>query len=337
MSYWFEDKKASESVILSSRVRLARNINGFPFPGSISNSKRKELKAIIKNAIENSDIPVAKSLRYIENADIPIEQRLAMADRHTISPAFATKDDGAILISEDENISIMICEEDHLRIQVIKPGKALQTAFEIANLLDDMLCNELDIAYDEQFGFLTQCPTNVGTGLRASYMMLMPGLSDKQAMEVLKSELKQHSLTLRGTYGEGSETKGGIFQISNIRSIGVNEQDIITELKTVGESLINLEKITTKKLDSIQQQDIVFRNLAVLKGARLLSFDELVKRLTSIKIGVECGYIPTPAITEMIIKSMPNMLMAKYGELSPVERDTKRAEYIRDCLKEYTL
>ena len=165
MGSWY---KENSGIVVSSRIRLARNLNNLPFPSKMNNEQLEELKTKVKSAICESNTPFANSLKYIDMSVIPQNEIMAMVERHVISPEFANKNKGAIILSDDESISVMIGEEDHIRIQVILAGLKLEKAYDIAERIDSLLFAKLNFAFDNDFGFLTECPTNLGTGLRAS-------------------------------------------------------------------------------------------------------------------------------------------------------------------------
>ena len=175
MSCWYTQNVPENDVVISTRVRLARNLSGVPFPSRMTSAQRTEVNERIKRAISESNTPFARSLKYIAMKDVPEIERYSMVERHIISREFASNcEDGAIILSEDETISVMIGEEDHIRIQVILGGLQLEKAYDIAESIDSLLCGTLDLAFDERLGFLTECPTNLGTGLRASVMLHLP-------------------------------------------------------------------------------------------------------------------------------------------------------------------
>ena len=165
---WYNKSAVCDDIAVSTRIRLARNLNGIPFPSRLSEEGIKKVNSCVKKAIEDSNTPFSKSLKYIEMRNIPENERYSMVERHILSPEFVSDcEDKAIIISEDESVCIMLCEEDHIRIQVTNPGLNLEEAYNIADSIDSLLCSSLDIAFDKDLGFLTECPTNLGTGLRA--------------------------------------------------------------------------------------------------------------------------------------------------------------------------
>ena len=206
MSSWYTTHAPEDDIAVSTRIRLARNLSGLPFPARMTPEQRKELNLKVKNAVLQSNTPFAKSLKYIDMADVPQTEIAAMVERHIISPEFAEENaDRAIIISADESISIMIGEEDHVRIQVILGGLQLEKAYDTAEQLDSLLYNELHFAFDRSLGFLTECPTNLGTGLRASVMLHLPVTESNGEISSIAETVGKIGFTVRGMYGEGED------------------------------------------------------------------------------------------------------------------------------------
>ncbi len=333
MSYWYDVSAPEDDIVVSTRIRLARNINGIPFPHKMTAEQFERVNLLVKNAVLKNNLPITSTLRYFDMDDIPEIERLAMVERHIISQNFALNyQNRAIIISDDESICVMLGEEDHIRIQVLLAGLQLHKAYEIANLLDDILCSELDIAFDEHFGFLTECPTNLGTGLRASVMLHLPVIKDNH-QEELFNYAKDIGYTVRGIYGEGSKPEAALYQFSNQVTLGINEKDTVNNLKEIAISLIKKEKDYRKNLDSLKTEDICMRSLGVLKSARLLSTDEMMSKLSHIMLAKSMHFISCDSSPiKLMIEGKPNMIMRRFGELSPNERDFYRAKMIREQL-----
>ena len=239
MNKWYQTKSNNDSV-LSTRIRFARNLESFPFPCRLDEQGREAVCHAVRDAL--ADVSGLK-LYYIEMNQLSPRQAVALAERHLISPEFATPRKGrALLLSEDESVSIMLCEEDHVRIQVIRGGLDLEGAFELANKIDDLLDSKLNFAFDERIGYLTQCPTNLGTGMRASVMMHLPALSKCGQMPRLASTVSKLGLTIRGTFGEGTGAKGDLYQLSNQVSLGISEQSALDNLKAIAMQIAELKK-----------------------------------------------------------------------------------------------
>lgn len=335
MSSWYTTHAPEDDIAVSTRIRLARNLSGLPFPARMSSEQRKELNLKVKNAVLQSNTPFAKSLKYIDMADIPQTEIAAMVERHIISPEFAEENaDRAIIISADESISIMIGEEDHVRIQVILGGLQLEKAYDTAEQLDSLLYNELHFAFDRNLGFLTECPTNLGTGLRASVMLHLPVTESNGEISSIAETVGKIGFTVRGMYGEGSKASASMYQVSNQITLGISEKNAIDNLKIITAQLIDKERKARNGLNKIKLEDMCFRALGTLQNSRILSSKEMMDLLSRIKLGISMGIIKTDVLPiKLFIEGQPNMLMKKYGQLEPEERDIYRAAFIRDALK----
>jgi len=335
MSSWYTTHAPEDDIAVSTRIRLARNLSGLPFPARMTPEQRRELNLKVKNAVLQSNTPFAKSLKYIDMADVPQTEIAAMVERHIISPEFAEENaDRAIIISADESISIMIGEEDHVRIQVILGGLQLEKAYDTAEQLDSLLYNELHFAFDRSLGFLTECPTNLGTGLRASVMLHLPVTESNGEISSIAETVGKIGFTVRGMYGEGTKASASMYQVSNQITLGISEKNAIDNLKIITAQLIDKERNARNSLNKIKLEDMCFRALGTLQNSRILSSKEMMDLLSRIKLGISMGIIKTdvPPI-KLFIEGQPNMLMKKYGQLEPEERDIYRAAFIRDALK----
>lgn len=335
MSSWYTTHAPEDDIAVSTRIRLARNLSGLPFPARMTPEQRRELNLKVKNAVLQSNTPFAKSLKYIDMADVPQTEIAAMVERHIISPEFAEENaDRAIIISADESISIMIGEEDHVRIQVILGGLQLEKAYDTAEQLDSLLYNELHFAFDRSLGFLTECPTNLGTGLRASVMLHLPVTESNGEISSIAETVGKIGFTVRGMYGEGTKASASMYQVSNQITLGISEKNAIDNLKIITAQLIDKERKARNSLNKIKLEDMCFRALGTLQNCRVLSSKEMMDLLSRIKLGISMGIIKTdvPPI-KLFIEGQPNMLMKKYGQLEPEERDIYRAAFIRDALK----
>ena len=335
MSCWYTQNAPENDVVISTRVRLARNLSGVPFPSRMTSTQRTEVNERIKRAISESNTPFARSLKYIAMKDVPEIERYSMVERHIISREFASNcEDGAIILSEDETISVMIGEEDHIRIQVILGGLQLEKAYDIAESIDALLCGTLDLAFDERLGFLTECPTNLGTGLRASVMLHLPVTESTGEISALADSINKIGFTVRGMYGEGSKAVASIYQISNQITLGISEKNAIDNLKIITTQLIDKERSLRGQIEPINAEDLSMRAMGILQNARILSSEEMMKRLGEIKLGIGLGIIEDILPIKLLIEGQPYMLMRTYGEMSPQERDIRRAEMVRNSLKE---
>ena len=334
MSRWYNDLSAQNDIAVSCRIRLARNIENLPFPSKMTDDDRKALNEQVKSAVLNSNTPFAKNLKYINMSDIPEIQRYAMVERHIISPEFAAKtEDTAIILSEDESISIMIGEEDHIRIQVLKSGMNLKDAYDLAESVDSLLSAQLNFAFDSALGFLTECPTNLGTGLRASVMLHLPALENNGEISGLIDSISKIGFTVRGMYGEGSKSLASLYQVSNQITLGISEKNALENLKIITTQLIEKELKARETFNKIKLEDICWRAVGTLKSARILTSEEMINLISRVKLGKSMGIIDLDCSPiKILIEAQPYMLMQKYGVMEPFDRDICRANMIRGDL-----
>ena len=336
MSNWFNNTENSSDIILTSRIRLARNIDNMPFPSRMTPEMKIELNKKVKDAILSSNTPFAKNLKFIDMNNVPDTEVYAMVERHIISPEFAQKRvDKAIIISDDESICVMIGEEDHIRIQVLKSGFSLEEAYDIAERLDKLLCDTLHFAFNENLGFLTECPTNLGTGLLASVMLHLPALEANGEISYISDYVSKLGFTVRGIYGEGSGSKAGLYQLSNQITLGISEKDAINNLSGITKQIIEKENNARELFRNIKSEDSIYRALGILENARLISTEEMMNCISLIKLGISLGIlnIDSSLPNKIFIECQPNMLMSKYGIMDAEDRDKQRADYIRQLLE----
>ncbi len=334
MSNWYSVDPLND-IAVSTRVRLARNLKDTPFPSRLTDEEKIRVSEKIKAAILESDTPFAKSLKFISMSDVPENEVYAMVERHIISPEFANKKEGrAIIISEDESICVMIGEEDHIRIQVILPGLSLDKAYDIAGSIDDLLASKCGFAYDNQLGYLTECPTNLGTGLRASVMLHLPLMESVGAVGEISETIGKIGFTVRGMYGEGSKSKASLYQISNQITLGITEKNAIDNLSVITKQIIEREREERQKVDRIKLEDIVWRAYGTLKNQRILSSDEMMKLVSRLKIGISMEILPFEQSLpiKILIETSPHMLCRKEPDKTPMERDILRAKTIRNMI-----
>lgn len=340
LSSWMNCEGPETDIVLSSRIRLARNFNDYTFPTLFSHDVAKEVIELVKKRIEKEVNSEIGKLEMLEMSQLQPLEKQVLVEKHLISPQLIDESrQGACLLSENEVISIMINEEDHLRIQCLMPGLQLKEALQLANVLDDWMEEEIDYAYDEERGYLTSCPTNVGTGLRASVMMHLPGLVLTQQLNQLIPAINQLGLVVRGMYGEGSQALGNIFQISNQITLGKSENDIVEDLTGVVQQIIAQERAARESLvksSHIQLEDRIFRSYGVLSNARIIETKEASTCISDVRLGIDLGFIENISksiLNELMILTQPGFLQ-KYagGPLRPFERDVRRAALIRERL-----
>ncbi|WP_121610337.1 protein arginine kinase [Mesobacillus foraminis] len=338
VSSWMSEDGPDSDIVLSSRIRLARNLSEINFPTLATNEESGKVIETIEERISKGPAPGFGKMELLKMDDIKPLQKRVLVEKHLISPHLAENSPhGAFLLSENEEISIMINEEDHIRIQCLFPGLQLSEALEAANLIDDWLEENINYAFNEHYGYLTSCPTNAGTGLRASVMMHLPGLVLTRQMNRILPAINQLGLVVRGIYGEGSEALGNIFQISNQITLGKSEEDIVEDLNSVVSQLIAQERSARgalQKTSNIQLEDRVFRSYGTLAHSRIIETKEAANCLSDVRLGIDMGYIkdiPRNILNELMILTQPGFLQQYAGgPLSPDERDIRRAALIRE-------
>ena len=331
---WYKNKGNEGDIVLSTRVRLARNLTEYPFPARLDESQKKDIANLVNNILSEDK---TYDLDFIDMSDLSSAETVSLAEKHLISPEFACDTLGrSLLLSKDEDISIMICEEDHIRIQTVYPGLSLSEAFETALKIDEILENKISYAFNENLGYLTQCPTNIGTALRASVMLHLPALSKKGAMQRLSTTVAKLGLTLRGSYGEGSEISGDIYQLSNQVTLGISEEAAITNLNSIAMQIIAQEKQTRALLIKDEDYlDRIYRAYGILKSAYKLTSKELMNLISYVRVGVSEGIldIPTEKLRSLTVLLQPATLNASSGKiLTQTERDILRSQKVRDEL-----
>ena len=333
---WTKASGEADDVAISSRIRLARNLKGIPFPNKANDQQLTKVVETIENAVSRqSDLMIP-----IKIENLSANQRLIMVEKHLCSPQFIEKPHYRMLvINKEQTISLMVNEEDHLRIQTISPGFNLESALNQANHVDDFLEETLDYSFDETCGFLTSCPTNVGTGIRASVMLHLPGLAMVDQIKQVLSALTQLGINIRGLYGEGTESLGNIYQISNQVTLGHSEEELTNNLTSVCRQVIEQERSVRKALmkDSrLQLEDRLCRSYGLLTQARLMNTQEALKLLSDVKLGIDLGIIPEAArvnVKELLFLIRTSILQHIYGkEMNQFERDYHRAMTIREKL-----
>ena len=337
---WLKGTGANANVVISSRVRLARNLADVPFPHRATPEQRKKVIETVYGAVDKCEL--LKNSITLNLEELASVDRHFLMERHLVSMEFVeSKGSGAVVISEKEVISIMINEEDHLRMQAMQSGLQLMDAWRLVDKVDTTLGKHIKFAYSQEWGYLTACPTNTGTGMRASLMMHLPCLViSKQIAKVLQAITKL-GLVTRGLYGEGTEPSGDFFQISNQITLGSSEEDMIEDIERVGKQVVAHEENARKLLytkNRKQLENRVFRSYGILMNARIVSSAETLGLLSSLKLGIDLGLIKDvkpQVVSELLMNTRPAHLQKMEGaELSSEERDIKRGELIRDKLRE---
>ncbi len=336
---WLRGSGPMSDVVISSRIRLARNLSGFPFLSRASRHQKQTLEQRLRDVILASNI--APQLLYVDLEQAPELDRTLLVERHLISKPHASAEGArGVAISADETASIMINEEDHLRIQVLRSGLQLEETWEQINAIDDAVEAKLDYAFHPRFGYLTACPTNVGTGIRVSVMLHLPALKLTGEIEKVFRAAKDLKLAVRGLYGEGTEATGDFYQISNQTTLGKTEDDIIGDFRLhVIPRIIDYEMHARKVLvqdRSMALDDKICRALGLLRSARLLASEETMFLLSHLRMGVNMGRVKDVdlrTINELFLLTQPAHLQKLQGRrIDGDVRRAARAEYVRQRL-----
>ncbi len=333
---WYNTSDKSNDVVLSSRVRLARNLEGYPFDSRLSNEKATEIINKVGELLETS------GFEKIDFSAITPTEAGALYEKHYVSREFASKKTPhALMLNEPCGLAVMLCEEDHVRIQCILGGLALDEAFKNACAVDDRIDSELPIAYSESLGYLTHCPTNLGTAMRASVMMFLPALTMAGKIQPLSSRLSKIGLTMRGFYGEGTDARGCLYQISNQITLGITEEEALKKLsdavKQITESEHELRGLITPEKNP-QIVDRICRAEGILRHAYMLSSDEFLSCYADVRLGVALGIVNSinhPSLDSLLFEVMPCSLALSEGKdtLDESERDLLRATRVKEALQ----
>lgn len=337
-SEWLKGTGPNSDIVISSRIRLARNLDKFPFPHWAAQKQSEEVLSAISAAI--SKIDYLKKTTLFKMAELDSVDKQFLVERHLMSLEQAQKSDSkALAIDDEEIISIMINEEDHMRIQVMQSGFNLFEAWSIINKIDDCFAKEVNYAYLDNWGYLTACPTNTGTGMRGSVMLHLPALVMTRNIERVLAAIAKLSFTTRGLYGEGTQASGNFFQISNQVSLGLSEDEIMDNLNGLIKQIIEQENQAREALLSRNKallEDRINRSQGILKSARIISSQETVELLSMVRLGCDLGMIKDidrRTINELFITTQPAHLQKlENKKISAEERDLKRAELIRKKL-----
>lgn len=334
---WYNTTGKCADTVLSSRVRLARNVKGYPFAGRLDAAGANEIIEKVGAPLENS------GFRKINFADLSPVMATSYVERHYVSPAFAGEESPhALFLQEQSGIAVMVGEEDHLRIQCILPGLSLDEAYRNASQTEKRLDEEVDFAYSEDLGYLTHCPTNLGTGMRASVMMFLPALTQGGYMDSLSVQLSKIGLTVRGLYGEGSGFAGNMYQISNQVTLGVTEEETLKKLTEAIHQISESEQkarkaITGDALDRLT--DRVLRSEGTLRYAYLLSSAEFIRLFADVRFGIALGVIKDITYEQLgtlLVEVMPATLTLSAENAPKTEsaRDRLRAVRVQATLNE---
>lgn len=331
--------EAPGAVVLSTRIRLARNLNDYPFPSWAKESQRSDILSRCEAAVV--ELPKMKGGTHLDVADLSDLEKQILVERHLISRELGGGGRGSgVLVSQDQSCSIMVNEEDHLRIQVVRSGFHFKSIWKLISEVDSGIEDSLNFAFNEDLGYLTACPTNVGTGMRASVMMHLPGLVISNQMEKVIRAVNQLGIAVRGLFGEGSDASGSIFQISNQQTLGESEETIIRRLGNVLNTVIEQEENARLKLlegDSVKLFDKIGRAYGTLRNGHLLSSAEAMNYLSLMRLAIDLNILPESVrmvVDRLFIESQPGHIQyAANRSIDSSKRDIARADLLRDKMR----
>lgn len=336
---WLRNTGPECDIVISSRLRLARNLADFPFCNRASELEKREIENLLRGMLEKLDLE--EPLQYFDISKMSQLDRQFLVERQLISREHADgKGARGAAIAPREDVSLMLIEEDHLRIQVMRSGYSIRDCWEVVDKVDDMIESKVQYAFSEEFGYLTACPTNVGTGIRASVMLHLPALAMTKQIEKVFRALQKIQLAVRGLYGEGSQASGDFYQISNNITLGKTESEIISNIEVVVPQIVQYERTARRELVKENKQtlhDRVSRAYGILRTAQTISSEETMHLLSSVRMGVNLNLIEDVeinTINDLFIHTQPAHLQKLEGQpLETEERNVARASYLRRRLR----
>ena len=340
MTAWYVEHGPEGDVVVSSRIRLARNVKETPFPVHMSREQGEQIIEKAKQVLLGSGNGASHVFDYFSMNELNAVDKQVLVEKHLISPEMLQDvHSRGVLLSKDECVSVMLNEEDHLRIQCIFSGMKLDEAWDLANKIDNLIEQKVEYAYSENYGYLTCCPTNAGTGLRASVMIHLPALTITGHINSLLNAVGKLGIAVRGLYGEGTEARGHFFQISNQVTMGMSEEDTLENLKGIVRQIIEQERLARRKLfheNRERLEDRLYRSYGIFSNARIMSSQEFMKLLSDVRLGINLEIIKGISLkkmNELMIATQPANIIKRFdGNLSAEQRDMKRAEMIRNTM-----
>lgn len=334
MAKWYKDSGFQDDIVLSTRIRLARNLKGIPFPNSMTEGEGEKVIEAVTGALSKLNY----KFNLIRLSKISVNEQQKLLEEHLISPQMLKNTESkAVLISEDGFISILINEEDHIRMQCICAGAESEKAYDLISKIDDFLGKNVEYAFHNKYGHLTACPTNVGTGMRLSFMLHLPALCMTRLADNMFATVGKLGVTVRGMYGEGTKSSGNIFQISNQVTLGKTETELAQNITNVVNEIIAKERELRRRIiqeKGITTEDKIMRSYGIMRYAKKISTEELAGIISNVRLGVSLGIIQdikVKNLNEIMVTTRPAHIMEK-GAATGFERDVRRAEMIKDIL-----
>ena len=335
MTKWYMLAGAENDVAVSSKVSLARNLRDYAFTIRLSAEEKEQVAAVVETAVREH---LPNKFITTKMGDLSRYAAISLAERELVSPEFVSLSEGrTFLMTPDESLSLMICEEDHVKIQSILPGLELMKAYELSDRMDTILDEALGFSFDPKLGYLTQCPTNIGTAMRASVVLQLPALHLLNRVRHVSTMVSRLGLVLTGAYGEGDDPAGSLYLLTNQMTLGISEEAALQNLQSLALSLIEQERDARKELmENLPFQDMLWRSYGTLRTARVISFREFMEALSVVKVGIAADTfdLPMNTVNELIFSMQPATLNTESGmALDRQERDALRAERVREVFQ----
>lgn len=332
MTKWYMLSGKENDVAVSSKVSLARNLRNHVFTARLSVEEKEHIAREVTEAVSRQ---LPDKMITTHMGELTPYAAISLAERNLVSPEFVSVREGrTFLMTPDESLSIMICEEDHVKIQALLPGLELNRSFELADRMDTLLDEALGFSFDGKLGYLTQCPTNIGTAMRGSVILQLPAMRILGRVRHLSTTVSRLGLVLTGAYGEGDSPTGSLYLLTNQVTLGISEEAALQNLDSLALSIIEQEREARQELmENLQFQDMLWRSYGTLKSARVMSFQEFMEALSVVKIGIAAGEfdVPMNTVNELIFSMQPATLNTEAGRpLERQERDAFRAERVRE-------
>lgn len=337
MLRWFEEMGENNDIVLSSRVRLARNIDEYKFSHTITEEESRQLLREVHTTLDKEKNLM--KFKYYELMDMEEIQKRALLERRAISLYLYKQKIGGVYLSRDEKQSIMINEEDHIRIQTYAPGMNINKAYEMADELDDIIGKELNYAYDDNFGFLTSCPSNVGTGMKATYTLHLPALCNSKKIQGIVNDLGHFGMTMKPVYNNNGNADGHLYQISNQKTFGISEKELLEDLTGMVNNIIDQERKSRKYFltkERLKIEDEVYKSYGILKYSRKMSFTDAMLLLSKLRMGISLGIIRVSDEAQFLTYQMmmgilpANLTVLTEKEVNENDIDEMRATFIRN-------
>jgi len=340
MTSWYSTEGKDCDVALYTKITLSRNIKGFSFPNRMSDEQRENAMELILDAL-NSDEAFADNYTVFNYIDLSENTLMALKERGLINEGFSSVAlNKKLILSKDENVSIMLCNEDHIKVTVHYAGMAFEEAYKLSEEIDSLICSALPIAFDDRLGFLTESPMELGTGLTAEVLLHLPSIEAAGEIRSIADSVSRIGFSIKGITDDDGYNVTSFYRLTNLITLGITENAAIENIASIAVQIINRERASRDVVDRIDVEDAVFRAVALLKSARKLDVNETERLISQLKTGISCGIIKNVqhhVPYEILINSQEGMIKSAYGKMSACEVDVSRAEYIRRALSDINI